>query len=105
MPTPFTPTTIITYGLHGRDESKFELTLECCSKSIPTISSFNILFNSFVPKNLSLETLFSIFSIISIVVSTPTSDVIRTSSKSSNTSTSTLLLPINIFPNLEKNEF
>ena len=42
---------------------------------------------------------------ISSVVSTPTSEVIRTSSKLSNTSTSTLLFPKRARPNFVKKDF
>ena len=94
FPTPFTPTTIITYGslLSGRSKSSKSMLLFSSSKLV--ISSFSIEFNSEVPMYLSAETRFSMRSMIFKVVSTPTSDEIRISSRLSKTSSSTFDLPI-----------
>ena len=71
------------------------------SLSNATISSLRILLSSEVFKYLSRATRCSILSIILRVVSTPTSDVTRASSKLSRTSSSTLLLPITALDILE----
>ena len=92
FPTPFTPTTKITYGTVSSSTSKASKS-ELFSARILTISSFNILFNSFTLLYLSFDTLSSILSIILTVVSTPTSEVISISSRSSNTSASIFDLP------------
>ena len=60
------------------------------------------MFNSSVPTYLSLATLASILLIILRVVSTPTSDATKISSKLSKTSSSTLDLPATAFDNLSK---
>ena len=99
FPTPFTPTTIITYGF-------FEGMLKSVASPLlvslinPAISSRRMAFNSSVPKYLSRATRASIRSMILIVVATPTSLETNTSSRSSSTSSSTLLLPATAFPNL-----
>jgi len=66
------------------------------------ISCFKILFNSAVVTNLSLATLASIRAIIFNVVSTPTSDDIKISSRLSRTSASTVVLPMITFAIFEK---
>ena len=93
LPTPLTPTTIITYGLCSEIEAKSKLPPGLFSSSRAAISSLRIKFNSLVLRNLSFETRSSIRSIIFSVVSTPTSELINTSSRLSSTSSSTLDLP------------
>ena len=66
------------------------------------ISSRKMMFNSSVPKYLSFETLASILSIILRVVSTPTSEEIKISSKLSRTASSTLDFPATAFDSLVK---
>ena len=90
FPTPLTPTTIITCGFLSDIINWFSSPEESIT---PIISSLRIISNSFDPMYLSLETLDSILSIIFKVVFTPTSEEISISSNSSNTSSSTLLLP------------
>ena len=99
FPTPFTPTTIITYGPSVSGSSKLEISVELFSSRSAAISSFNIDFNSLTPKYLSKETRSSIRLIILSVVSTPTSEVIKTSSRLSRTSSSTFDLPTTARPN------
>ena len=72
------------------------------SDNKPAISSLKIAFNSSVPRYLSLDTRASILSIILRVVSTPTSEETKTSSKLSRTSSSTLDFPATAFDNLVK---
>ena len=91
LPTPLTPTTKITWGLFV---SKEKVLLSSESQIIFMISSFKIKSNSDELRNLSLATLSSIWSIIFNVVFTPTSELIKISSKLSKTWSSTLLLPI-----------
>ena len=92
FPTPLTPTTKITYGLSFILKSSF-----FSWKIIFPISSFKITSNSWGLVYFSFATLDSIASIIFIVVFTPTSEVIRISSNSSKTSTSTFDLPTTAF--------
>ena len=66
------------------------------------ISSLKIIFNSSVPRYLSFETLASILSIILRVVSTPTSEEFKISSKLSRTASSTLDFPATAFDSLVK---
>ena len=93
LPTPLTPTTIITYGLAGNSAAKSRAVVVSFSANNLTISSLRITFNSAVLMYLSRATRSSIRSIIRNVVSTPTSDVTRASSKLSSTSSSTRDLP------------
>ena len=74
------------------------------SSSRFSISSFNILLSSSVPRTLSRFTLASIFSIIFNVVSTPTSEVINISSRLSRTSSSTRDFPTTALAILPKKE-
>ena len=93
LPTPFTPTTSITYGLPVSGSSQLSLSCVLFSESSAVISSFKMLLSSLVETYLSRATRVSILSMIFNVVSTPTSDVIRISSKSSRTSSSTFDFP------------
>ena len=93
FPTPFTPTTIITYGFFPSGKTKPSVSAVLFSVSRDAISSLNMSFSSFTVTYLSRATRFSIRSIMFSVVSTPTSDVTKTSSKRSSTSSSTLDLP------------
>src|SRR5690606_22235840 len=104
LTTPFTPTTIITYGFLFSGTSNSVAFPESISLKSPAISSRRILLSSSVPKYLSLETRSSILSIILSVVFTPTSLETRTSSRLSNTSSSTLLLPATALLSLSKKE-
>ena len=103
LPTPFTPTTIITYGspfVSGNLNSPGLCVLFSSNKE--EISSFKTRFNSEVFKYLSRAIRASMRSITFNVVSTPTSDVIRISSKLSSTSSSTVDLPTIVRAILEK---
>ena len=102
FPTPFTPTTNITYGLSSLIDKKSSPLLE--SHIIFIISSFKIISSSSELINLSFFTLSSIWSIIFSVVLTPTSELISTSSRLSKTSSSTLLLPTITLEILLKND-
>ena len=93
FPTPFTPTTIITYGSSDSGSSKSETSPELFSSSNEAISSLSIVLSSSIPMYLSRATRASIRSMILSVVSTPTSEVISTSSRLSSTSSSTLDFP------------
>src|SRR5690606_4271309 len=104
FPTPFTPTTIITYGFLFSGTSNSVAFPESTSLKSPAISSRRILFSSSVPKYLSLETRASIRLIIFKVVFTPTSLETRISSRLSNTSSSTLLFPATALLSLSKKE-
>ena len=102
FPTPFTPTTITTYGFFVTGVSKSSTSSELFSVSKAAISSRRITFSSFAFIYFSSAARFSIRSIIFNVVSTPTSEVINTSSRLSSTSSSTFDLPAiarAIFPN------
>ena len=100
LPTPFTPTTIITYGLAGNSAAKSRAVVVSFSANNLTISSLRITFNSAVLIYLSRATRSSMRSIIRNVVSTPTSEVTRASSKLSRTSSSTRDLPATARVNL-----
>ena len=104
LPTPFTPTTITTYGfpslVSGIIKSSWFSALDSSKRA--ATSSFNIPSNSEVLVYLSFFTLSSIRFIIFRVVSTPTSLVTRTSSKLSRTSTSTVFLPATALVSFEK---
>ena len=102
FPTPFTPTTIKTYGFLVDGIVNSVSFPRLVSESNPAISSLKITFNSSVPKYLSFETLASILSIIFKVVATPTSEATKISSKLSKTSSSTLDFPATAFDNLFK---
>ena len=102
LPTPFTPTTISTYGFLSEGVSKSGRSSVWLSESKAAISSFRILSSSVVPTYLSFATLASIRPIIFKVVSTPTSDEMRISSRLSSTSASTVDLPTMALPNLLK---
>ena len=104
FPTPFTPTTIITYGFVSFGIVNSDSLPELVSDNNEPISSLKMMFNSSVPKYLSLETLFSIRWIIFKVVFTPTSEEISTSSKLSKTSSSTLDFPATALVSLEKKD-
>ncbi len=84
LPTPFTPTTIITEGVVSRCNR------ESPEDNIFANSSFKSSFTSLGLVSFLSLTLFLISSIILSVVSTPTSDAIRASSSSSNNSSSIL---------------
>ena len=93
FPTPFTPTTNITYGWEssGKVHSTESPLLFSVSNSV--ISPFRISFSSLVETYLSLATRSSIRWMILIVVSTPTSEETNISSRLSSTSSSTFDLP------------
>ena len=93
FPTPFTPTTIITYGFLSDGTEKSGVSALLFSASISVISSRSSVFSSDVDTYLSRAVRFCSRSIILRVVSTPTSDVINTSSRLSRKSSSILDLP------------
>ena len=93
FPTPFTPTTIITYGLHGNGSPKSITCVLLFSAKSEATSSTKMALSSAVPKYLSRFTRSCIRSMMRNVVSTPTSEVMSASSKLSNTSSSTVDLP------------
>ena len=96
FPTPFTPTTRITYGVSDDGISKpwfSSLTsLPSVARSC-VISSLRITLSSLVLTYLSRATRSSMRWMISKVVSTPTSLVMRMSSRLSSTSSSTFDFP------------
>src|SRR5690606_29409689 len=102
--TPFTPTTINTYGFLSLGISNSVASPDFVSDNKAEISSRRILFNSSVPKYLSRATRSSIRLIIFKVVFTPTSDDIKTSSRSSNTSSSTFDFPATALDSLSKKD-
>ena len=102
LPTPLTPTTIITCGFLFEGMVNSVSLPKFISDNSPAISSRRIVLRSSVPIYLSLATLTSILLMILSVVSTPTSDAIKTSSKLSKTSSSTLDFPATAFVNLPK---
>ena len=104
FPTPFTPTTIITWGLVSFGIVNSESFPELVSDKSEPISSLKIKLSSSVPRYLSWETLFSMRWIIFNVVFTPTSEEISTSSKLSKTSSSTLDFPATALVKLEKKD-
>ena len=85
LPTPFTPTTSITYGCVPSGNVHSPLSPVLFSVSNAVISLLRILLSSLVETYLSRATRSSMRRIILIVVSTPTSDVTRISSRSSKT--------------------
>ena len=94
LPTPFTPTTSTTYGLRPAGILKgSESSSGLFSTSRFDISSRKMPFNSAVPMYLSRATRSWMRLIILRVVSTPTSDIISTSSRLSSTSSSTTVFP------------
>ena len=93
LPTPFTPTTMITNGFLPRGIEKSVSSPELVSLNKPAISSRRITLSSSIPKYLSLETRASIRSITFNVVLTPTSLDTKISSRLSNTSSSTFDFP------------
>ena len=103
FPTPLTPTTKITCGLWPVGRVKSARSLELFSESNSAISSRRILSSSEVLRYLSFATRSSMRSIILMVVSTPTSEVMSISSSSSRTSSSTFDLPATTRPSFEKN--
>ena len=105
LPTPFTPTTIITYGSLEDGVSKFEISSILFSDNISIISFLSKLFNSLIPTYFSFLTLSSNLSIIFRVVLTLTSEETNTSSRLSKTSSSTLDFPATVVAILEKKLF
>jgi len=102
LPTPFTPTTMMTWGWLGSGASK-----SAGRSSVPSSMSFAISsrispFSSWADTYWSCSTRASTWSMMSSVVSTPTSLVIRTSSSSSRTSASTVSLPRTMRSSLPK---
>ena len=104
LPTPFTPTTMMTYGFLPSGIWKPSVSEVLFSVSKEAISSRRMLFNSLVLTYLSRSTRASMRLMMLRVVSTPTSLVTRTSSSSSRTSSSTLLLPATARASLPKND-
>ncbi len=102
LPTPLTPTTKITCGLCPSGSVKSARSSVLFWARSSAISSLRILSSSEVLRYLSLATRASIRWMILIVVSTPTSDMIRISSNSSSTSSSTFDLPATARPSLLK---
>ena len=102
FPTPFTPTTRITYGCVSSGKVHSTESPELFSVSNSVISPFRISFNSLVETYLSLATRSSIRWMILIVVSTPTSEETRISSKLSSTSSSTFDFPATARASFEK---
>ena len=100
LPTPFTPTMSMTYGLWPDGKSQLSLSSPLFSASNDAISSHSMPFSSEVLTYLSRATRSSMRCIIFSVVSTPTSLVIRTSSRLSSTSSSTFDLPATARANL-----
>src|SRR5690606_32284741 len=96
--------TIITYGFLSFGTTNSVASPDCVSDNKPEISSRRILFNSSVPRYLSRATRSSIRSMIFKVVFTPTSDEIKTSSRSSKTSSSTFDFHATDLVNLSKKE-
>ena len=93
LPTPFTPTTMITYGLHGNSSLKSSTCMLLFSASSDATSSTRIVLSSAVPRYLSRLTRSCMRSMMRRVVSTPTSEVMSASSRLSSTSSSTVDLP------------
>ena len=93
LPTPFTPTTKITYGLWLVGKSQSSAFSVLFSVKRAAISALNTLLSSEVETYLSRAMRSSMRSIIFTVVLTPTSDVISISSKLSKTSSSTFDFP------------
>ena len=81
-----------------------ESATELFSSKIAAISSLKMVLSSEVPRYLSLETRFSMRSIIFIVVVTPTSELTNTSSKLSRTSSSMVDFPAIARDNLENTD-
>ena len=102
LPTPFTPTTSITYGCVFSGNVHSPLSPVLFSVSNAVISLLRILLSSLVETYLSRATRSSMRRIILIVVSTPTSDVTRISSRSSKTSSSTFDFPATARVSFEK---
>ena len=102
LPTPFTPTTSITYGLRSEGRSQESLSNVLFSVKRAEISSRKIPFSSLVDTYLSRAMRSSMRSMIFKVVSTPTSEEIKISSKLSRTSSSTLDFPTIALANLPK---
>ena len=93
LPTPFTPTTKMTYGLWSEGKSQLSLSSVLFSESSAAISCLSMPLSSDVLTYLSRATRSSIRRIIFNVVSTPTSLVMSTSSRLSSTSSSTFDFP------------
>ena len=98
FPTPFTPTTKITDGF------VFKCKLMSVTSNIFFISSLNAFFTSSSSCILSFFILFLKLLIILTDVSTPMSDIIRTSSNSSKNSSSTFLKLLNTLFIFSSNE-
>ena len=94
LPTPLTPTTIITWGrLPGGSVKSSSEELSPFSASISEISSQSRRLSSEAPTYLSRATRAWSRSMMRSVVSTPTSEVTNTSSRLSSTSSSTVDFP------------
>ena len=97
LPTPFTPTTMITFGpwLESRMPlSKSSNVRVPDSEKRPAISSRSISYNSCTSTYASKRARFRRRSKILLTVSTPTSAVISASSRSSINSSSTFRRPV-----------
>ena len=102
LPTPLTPTTSTTYGLAGRGASKSSGKGPVGLRSTVAISARRMELSSEVLIYLSRLMRSCSLSMILRVVSTPTSEVMRVSSRLSRTLSSTVLLPRMVFESLAK---
>ena len=100
LPSPFTPTSKIICGVSGNCASNSAERLTGFSIKRLIISSRSNVFNSSLVTYLSLETRSSMRRIISRVVFTPTSEVIKISSSSSRMASSIWSFPAIAFPSL-----
>ncbi len=102
LPAPLTPTTIMTYGSPSRASTPNEASSPWFSSSSEAISSRRIDCSSEAFMYLSRATRSSMRRMIFTVVSTPTSEVMSTSSRSSSMLSSTFERPATARASFEK---